>query len=184
MNKGFSIPDDWRPLSSDAIEEMIDAHSKKERKLNDERAYVIVGGVELETLLGDILFQFMVDDIASKDILNNTFSNFRARIQGAYCLGLISRDEYNDLNIIRAIRNIFAHCDKCSFDDAKTLELCANFRIPKQRPDLFKDNPPLQIFKDVQFVLTQNIYDRIQKANDEKRLTPFEIDSKHWQEFW
>jgi len=34
---------------------------------------------------------------------------FSARIDAAYCLGLLSKDENRDLHLIRKIRNDFAH---------------------------------------------------------------------------
>jgi DNA-binding MltR family transcriptional regulator len=46
---------------------------------------------------------------------NAPLGTFSARITGALALGVISEDEYHDLEIIRVVRNHFAHQLKASF---------------------------------------------------------------------
>jgi mannitol operon repressor len=86
-------------------------------ELNEEtsdRAVAIVGTEFLSGHLGQVIESFLIDDAEASDFLDpgNPFAplgSFGARIKAAYCLGLISQDEYNDLKIIKNIRNSFAH---------------------------------------------------------------------------
>src|SRR5690606_18966025 len=52
--------------------------------------------------------------------------SFSARTQAAYVLGLISENEFKELNTLRKIRNLFAHKVKMSFDVQQVKDLCAN----------------------------------------------------------
>jgi DNA-binding MltR family transcriptional regulator len=56
-----------------------------------------------------------------------------ARIRAAYCLGLITKDQYDDLNLIRRIRNKFAHrLHDLSFKDKEILDWCNSLKMPKK----------------------------------------------------
>jgi DNA-binding MltR family transcriptional regulator len=57
---------------------------------------------------------------------NAPFGTFSSRIVGALALGLISADEYHDLEIIRGIRNDFAHKIVVGFADASIRDRCNN----------------------------------------------------------
>lgn len=62
---------------------------------------------------------------------NGPLSTFSARISMAYLLGLINQEQYNELNLIRKIRNGFAHkLDEITFDS--NLEIknrCLNLKL-------------------------------------------------------
>jgi len=107
------------------------------------RSAVIISGAFLDSLLRDLLASFMIDDNKAVDELLGTESysetplgSFGARIKTAYCLGLISKLEYNDLKLKKNIRNRFAHIlHGYSFDDKEILKWCDNL----QTPEIFKD---------------------------------------------
>ena len=80
------------------------------------RAAVIIAGAFLESQLRDLLSSFLVDDpkvvgelLGSDKKADRPLSTFSSRTKAAYCLGLISRSIYDDLETIRKIRNKFAH---------------------------------------------------------------------------
>ena len=89
------------------------------------RAAAIISGAFLDSLLRDLLASFMINERKTVDELLGTEKNsdtplgsFGARITTAYCLGLISKIELNDLRQIKNIRNRFAHkLHGYSFDD-------------------------------------------------------------------
>ena len=59
--------------------------------------------------------------------------SFGARTTIAYSLGLISEGMRHELELIRALRNGFAHCPKpFNFETAEVAAVCANFRFPGQ----------------------------------------------------
>jgi len=79
----------------------------KELGNSNDRSLAIVGAALVESSLTYLIESYLIDDKSKVDIfINNDFSS---KIQLAYCLGLISKDEYNDFNCIRKIRNLFAH---------------------------------------------------------------------------
>jgi len=67
------------------------------------------------------------------DKLTNGFNaplgSFSSRIVAALALGIVSIDEYHDLEIVRGIRNDFAHGLGMSFDNDSIRDRCANLRL-------------------------------------------------------
>lgn len=89
-----------------------------------DRAAVILAGSIIDELLKSLLSAHLVAVTSSKDDLfdgpNAPLSDFNARIEMAYRLGIISVKFTRDLHLIRKIRNEFAHnIHGCSFDDAR-----------------------------------------------------------------
>jgi hypothetical protein len=79
---------------------------------NDERALALSIAAFLEESLERLLTAFMQDVSASKDLLdgfNAPFGTLSAKAKAAYALGLISANQYADINTARKIRNEFAH---------------------------------------------------------------------------
>jgi DNA-binding MltR family transcriptional regulator len=80
-----------------------------------DRAAAIVGAAALDVHLERLLSAFMVDDmqevnnLVASDNPGAPLGSFSARTRACYCLGLITRTAFDDLNRIRQIRNIFAH---------------------------------------------------------------------------
>lgn len=113
------------------------------------RAAVIIAAAFMDGWLRQLIANFMVDDAKAVDDLlgaeNNSdcpLSSFSARIKASYCLGLISKDEYDDLNTIRKIRNQFAHrMHDLSFDDEKIVTWCNSLQIPKEIISALTDFP-------------------------------------------
>lgn len=97
-------------------------HSEFDKE--SDRAAVILAGSIVDELLKSLLSAHLVAVTSSKDDLfdgpNAPLSDFNARIEMAYRLGLISVKFTRDLHLIRKIRNEFAHnIHGCSFDDAR-----------------------------------------------------------------
>jgi len=120
-------------------------------KLQSEtpRAAVIIAAAFMDGWLRQLIANFMVDDTKAIDDLLGTednsdcpLSSFSARIKAAYCLGLISKDEHDDLNTIRRIRNRFAHrMHDLSFDDEEIVSWCNSLQIPKKIISALTDFP-------------------------------------------
>jgi DNA-binding MltR family transcriptional regulator len=126
----------------------------KELQEETPRAAVTISGAFLDALLKDLLASFMIeDDKAVSELLGTEgdsapLSDFGARINAAFCLGLITRVEYNDLKYIKKIRNRFAHeMHGYSFDKQQIVDWCNNLQTPI-------------IFKDVIPVITGSHYDK------------------------
>lgn len=125
-------PEDSQPVKS--LEELkkIDAEelrkSFEELKILSERGWAITAAATLDERLAALLRAFFVDDERTADeMLEGTgaISAFAARIELAFLLGLISARERRLLNLIRKIRNDFAHRSSiASFSQSPIKEKC------------------------------------------------------------
>ena len=93
------------------------------------RGSVLVACSYLEEQLRRIIDAFLLEDSDKSSLLegfNAPIGTFSARIKMAHCIGLISDNEKNDCEILRKIRNEFAHNHSVSFEDQKLIDLCSN----------------------------------------------------------
>jgi mannitol operon repressor len=79
-----------------------------------DRAMAVLAAAYMDHLLGNLIISVMtVEDKEVEDLLfdgpNAPLGSFSSRINMAYCLGLLSRNQRKDLDIIRKVRNQFAH---------------------------------------------------------------------------
>ena len=119
-------------------------------ELQDEtpRAAIILAGAFLDGLLSKLISTFLIADQKAVSELLGTdggdapLSSFSSKIKAAYCLGLISRDEYDDLNLIRKVRNKFAHeMHGFSITDQHVVNWCNELKIPQKTLRGLKDFP-------------------------------------------
>jgi len=101
-----------------------------------DRAVAILGAVFLDGHLTQLVASFLVDDSTIVDkLLEGPLGTFASRISAAYCMGLITEHEHHDLQIIRAIRNKFAHeLHGLSFSNTWVQDRCAALRLAKKAP--------------------------------------------------
>ena len=112
----------------------------KEMQNESPRAAVIIASAFLDSQVRKLLEKFLVDDkkaveklIGSEKEIETPLSSFGARISTAYCLGLISKNEYNDLLTIKKIRNKFAHeMHGYTFDDQKIIDWCKDLKLARE----------------------------------------------------
>jgi hypothetical protein len=93
-----------------------------------ERGAVLVSCSYLEELLRKTIVSFLADKKAAETLLegfNAPLGTFSARIIAAYSMGLISKSEYDECNLLRKVRNEFAHNTFMSFESGKIKDLCA-----------------------------------------------------------
>lgn len=105
----------------------------KEFEEASDRAVVIVGTSILDEQLKDILTQFMIHDVKSvKNLIER--SSFWSRIETSYCLGLISKEERNNLHTVRGIRNNFAHklTGPTTFANQSVKDECSKINLPEE----------------------------------------------------
>jgi mannitol operon repressor len=84
------------------------------------RGRVMVATAMIDDLLGRTIAARLVDAPEVGKLLegfNAPLGSFSARVVAAYGLGVISKREFDDLQIIRKIRNDFAHRTGVSFAD-------------------------------------------------------------------
>jgi DNA-binding MltR family transcriptional regulator len=96
------------------------------------RGVVLISCATIHDLLGRLIELFLVSHKAVEALLDGQFAplgTFSARILAAVSLGLINDAEYRDCEMLRKIRNIFAHDVKVSFREQRIKDLCRNLRF-------------------------------------------------------
>jgi hypothetical protein len=87
----------------------------------DERGLILSLAAFAEDSLGALLKSFLLPSQAARDLLegfNAPLGTLSSRIKAALALGLITQDQYEDLERLRKIRNEFSHTWKpISFSD-------------------------------------------------------------------
>ena len=97
-----------------------------------DRGAALVGAALLDKQLLDLLRSHVLDKKESAELLEGgsaPLGTFSARIKVSYCLGLITDVEHRELQLIRKVRNEFAHqTHGLTFQDGKIASLCSNLR--------------------------------------------------------
>ena len=110
-----------------------------------DRATAVLGAALLDEKLLQLLETFFVDDKAQVDLLLQTeqpLGSLGARIRIAYCLGLITRNHFDTLTIIKGIRNAFAHqLHGLSFATPSIAKECDKLRSLVQGSDYVQNSP-------------------------------------------
>jgi len=107
-----------------------------------DRAVAIVGPAFLDTLLSDILTEFMVDDIKEVSELlkpDGALGSWGNRVRVCYCLGLIDKIVMADLKLVGKIRNRFAHDIRADFSAPEISQWCHKLQWHKVA---MMHNPP------------------------------------------
>ena len=97
-----------------------------------ERGAVLAAAAMLDDQLGKVIEAFLIPNKGSQALLrgfNAPLGSFSARIAAAFGLGLISEAEYRECELIRKVRNEFAHQIKVSFATEKVVGLCAQLQM-------------------------------------------------------
>lgn len=111
-------------------------------KEKNDRSIAIIGATFLDTILEHILLAFLADDEKNMQQLirfDQPLGTFSSRIKMVYCLGLIYKPVKDDLELVRKIRNEFAHSLDVSFDDQHIKDWCRNLKWHRIS---YVDNPP------------------------------------------
>lgn len=169
-------------LDREDFVEFMKRAARRTSNLNAERSYAIIAGVGLEEALGELLTNFLVDQKQSRDLLEGALNGFVARINYAYCLGLISPDEFADLHLMRKIRNYFAHGkEECSFGDEKVKSMCDGLKTI--RKNLLQSDENSAIYWDSATVLLYILQERTWATQKRKCNVPEEFDPDKWKDF-
>ena len=129
------------PLNDDFASNFANAgRIAHELKAETDRGVVLVVAAFLDEQLEMLLTRHFIDDAkVARELLSNNgpLATFSSRIKLAYCLDLMHPEQYSDLQIIRKIRNEFAHSHTpADFSSDRVRDLCANLGFMHQVPDL------------------------------------------------
>jgi len=101
----------------------------------NDRAIAIVGPAFLDTLLTEILINFLVDDENEIQRLmqpEGPLGTYGAKVSACYCLGLIGETVKSDLRLVAKILNRFAHDLRADFSDKQIKSWCNLLRWHKE----------------------------------------------------
>jgi len=143
-----------------------------------DRATAIVAATIIDELLGRCLLGFMREDKQAKELLLNVYkplSSLKAKTDLAYMLGLLTDDERSDIEIIRKIRNDFAHkFDNRLFTTPDVKALCGKM-LGFKNSNPPKEMPPISGIDLYRFCATKLTYRLNKIANDVSRVTSFDL---------
>ena len=78
----------------------------------DARALILTVAAFAEDTLGQLLRAYLLPHDASQQLItgfNAPLGTFSSRIKGTYALGLVTKEQFEDLEHLRKIRNAFSH---------------------------------------------------------------------------
>ena len=116
---------------------------------------------------------FVEDTDAGNEPPHSLSANLKIKL--AYCVGLISRPEYDDLTIINKIRNEFAHgLLEISFQDKSVQELCKQFKVSSLFREVVQHFPDdsRSTFVKVAILLDYFLADPARQAQNERCIVP------------
>ena len=138
---------------SDPKFEDVEALEAELYTLGNDRATAVLFGSFVDTSLERLLASKMRQDLSS-EMRGNLFGpngplgTFSSKIALAYALKLVGPISHGDLELIRELRNQFAHSRMSfTFETPAVREVIARFRIPDQ-PKVFVPIRYLERFKD------------------------------------
>jgi hypothetical protein len=101
----------------------------RELELETDRGLPLVGAALIDERLQETLRSFFCECRASSKLLDEgaaPLGTFSSRVQACYALGLIDDFEFAEIELIRKVRNEFAHAKHgVSFQNAKVTGLCS-----------------------------------------------------------
>jgi hypothetical protein len=107
-------PNDGEPelfLTGDPDTDSLNRFQSLVRK-QDDRALALSLAAFAEDTLGRLLLVYLREEKQAKELVegfNAPLGTLSTRIKAAYALGLLTREQYEDLEIARRVRNAFAH---------------------------------------------------------------------------
>ena len=114
-----------------------------------DRGTALVGAAMLESRLERLLDMTLIENLSKKDIFdgpNSSLGNFSSKIKISHVLGFITDKEARKINIIKKIRNEFAHnLEEIKFGSKSVNDLC--LQLEASTPgDLKKEKQYRQLF--------------------------------------
>lgn len=115
--------------------EVIEAFKNTINEESSDRAKVIITVAQIEYLLDMKIKEFFShgNSEARKKLFseNGAFSTFSSKVNIAFCSGWIDSDVFHDIEILRKIRNVFAHSfESLSLDSPEIKKFIENLQIP------------------------------------------------------
>jgi mannitol operon repressor len=152
----------------------------QELQKETDRGLPLVGTSFIDEKLGDTLQAFFIEHKVSSKLLDDPFSplaSFSARLDTCFALGLIDDYEYSEINILRKVRNEFAHSKHgISFKTDKITGLCSSLRSSLPEGSDYSLHDPRFRFTNAIVCIVLQLYYRPEWVKKERRV--FNSDGK------
>jgi DNA-binding MltR family transcriptional regulator len=100
-------------------------------KGESDRGLVLINATIIDELLRKYLLAHLVKHKDMEKLFNGIgapLGSFSSRILFSFAVGLLAEDEYRELNLIRKIRNKFAHSVEVSFQTPAIVSYCQSLQ--------------------------------------------------------
>ena len=156
-------------MLNNGSEEKVDSRFFDQSRGKSDRAVAIEAIVLLDMHLIQVLQAFMVRDPAEVSELlgeDHPLGSFSARIRAAYCLGLISASERDDLWVLKDIWEFFIHqMEDLSFAHEPLRGWCQMLKLPVRILHADGTRTPRSLFVFATALLVHQLTIRIQQAD-------------------
>jgi DNA-binding MltR family transcriptional regulator len=159
--------------------------AQKTRPIPDATFALTISSTVEQALELAISTHFVLDDEGCQrmfdDNSNGPLSTFAAKIRAAYALGIYLKGVREELDMIRYIRNAFAHAkEKLDFSTPEIIEGCMALRMPENYSSPYVNEPKTP---KVRFMISARIlYTYLEFPNDEKPMR-YETHPMHGEFF-
>ncbi len=159
----------------------------EELKRETDRGLPLVGAALIDEKLLETLQAFFIEGKSSNKLLtegNAPLGTFSSRIEACYALGLIDEFEYQEIGLIRKVRNEFAHSKHgLSFQTEKIKGYCTSFKSDLPQGAGYPINDPRFRFMNAVVCVVLRLYYRaawVQKERREQK-TWVTADATRWR---
>lgn len=159
----------------------------EELKRETDRGLPLVGAALIDEKLLETLQAFFVEGKSSNKLLtegNAPLGTFSSRIEACYALGLIDEFEYQEIGLIRKVRNEFAHSKHgLSFQTDKIKGYCISFKSDLPQGAGYSVNEPRFRFINAVVCIVLRLYYRAAWVQKERRepKTWVSADAMRWR---
>lgn len=145
----------------------------EELKRESDRGLPLVGAALIDEKLLETLQSFFVEGKSSKKLLtegNAALGTFSSRVEACYALGLIDEFEYQEISLIRKVRNEFAHAKHgLSFQTEKIKGFCSSLKSDLPEGSGYPVNDPRFRFTNAIVCVVLRFYYRPAWVEKERR---------------
>lgn len=146
----------------------------EELKRESDRGLPLVGAALIDDRLAETLRSFFVDLKVSRRLIddaNAPLGTLSARAQACLALALIDEREYSEIELVRKVRNEFAHAKHgITFDSEKVASFCANLQSDLPMGADYPINDPRFRFTNAIVCLVLRLYYRPEWVAQERRM--------------
>ncbi len=154
----------------------------KELNRETDRGLPLVCAALIDAKLGETLTSFFCTEKSANKLLNESnapLATFSARIETCFALGLIDQFEYQEIHLIRKIRNEFAHEKHgISFNTIKVASFCSSLKTPLPEDATYSITEARWKFINAAVALVLRLYYRPEYVAMEKRKPKTWVDSE------